>query len=162
MYQEESELDRINRYYKNRIVTLIPTRTAIDYTPDLIPHFCTGLFLEAMESGIWLLSLRTNKKDFFYHDKIVKIEENELIDPNDLNDETKSIVYQQFKEYDQRKKSELEMFDKMNPNNDKPDVSDASDTMATMSMIERVQQMVEQSKKDNFLEERINPSEHQK
>lgn len=159
MEEIESELDRLNKYYRNKIVTLIPTRTAIEYVPENIPSFCTGMFLEAMESGIWLLSLRTNKRDFFYHDKIVKIEEVDLIDINCLPEKTREEVTLELKSYDERKKKEKlelqkqiqEIEDLKDKSNDIPDVIDPMNISGINEMLERAKKMIDEN---NFLEKR--------
>jgi hypothetical protein len=163
----ETELDRINKYYRYKIVTIIPSMSSIQYTPENIPEFCTGMFLEAMESGIWLMSIKTCKKDFFYHGQIIKIEENELIDPKSMTKDQREIVEKQFKEYEERRKQENKeyeeriqtRYDKDSSGNDIPDVMNPNDIEGTMDMIQKVQKMVEDNRKENYLDKRKKPEE---
>ena len=80
MQEFETELDELNAYYRGKVVTIIPVPMAIGQVPpnpEHIAQFCTGVWIKAMTSGIWIQTFGrgSTTRDFFYHNQAVKIEE---------------------------------------------------------------------------------------
>ena len=123
--------------FQNRIINVITVPVLYSPVhPDLVPQVCTGIFLEADEVGVWILSkspTRPGKKEIFYHDKIVKIEEVESFRTVDLPENERKIV----EVYYNRVEVEPENL---------PDVQDPSDTSKISEMLNKVRQMVTEKK----------------
>lgn len=157
----ETDLDKINRYYRNKIVTIITTPTMFGPT-DIknLAEFSTGCFLEATDSGVWLLSLSNNLRDFFYHDKIIKIETSQEIDLTDLSEEQKTTLDTEFKKYEARVQREIDLLGhnlRKDSNKQVPDVLNPNDNTGINNMIHQVQDMLknqEETKDNDFLQTR--------
>ncbi len=157
----ETELDKLNRFFRYKIVNII-TITPIfgNMEPINIPQFATGFFLQASETGVWILSTSDNrkgKKDYFYHNQIIKIEEVGEIDLNGLPQFEKDILIQESNSYEKERKEELK--EELKDIEDKPDVTDPKDHSEISQRISDVQKMVEErnQKRDeeqDFLEKR--------
>jgi len=155
----ETELDKLNRFFRYKIVNIITVPTIFgNMDPKNIPQFSTGFFLQASDVGIWILSTSENRKgmkDFFYHDKIINIQEVGQIDLNNLPKFEKDILTQEFKSYEKERKEKIkEEFEKVE---EKPDVIDPTDHSGIARRISEVQEMVSKRKEkeeNNFLEKR--------
>jgi hypothetical protein len=151
----DTDLDDINRYYRYKMINIITVPTI--YSPvdvSIVPKLFSGIFLRATEVGIWILSTNENKnkRNFFYHDKIIKIEEVDFIDINSLEKNQKEIIESNIKTYEDNRQKEIKEIQKNITNS--PDVIDPTDYNKVNEMINKVSQMVlEKKKKDeeNFL-----------
>jgi hypothetical protein len=104
--------------------------------------------MEASEIGIWLMYAsgdRKGKTDFYYHDKVIKIEEAGKIDINDLDIESKNKIKEAVKNYENKRKEEIEEYNK---NIITPDIKDPSDQNGINEMLTKVQEMVLENKKN--------------
>lgn len=155
----ENDIDRLNIYFRYKIVNIITVESITGpLDPKGVVLFSSGLFLEASEIGLWLMNVNKDnrgKKTFFFYDKIVKIEEVGNVSPRDLTEEENEIINKFTKNYENKRESEIE-----EENNDEnlPDVVDPSNQNKIIKMIKEVQEGVLSSKKEgkNFLEERTN------
>jgi hypothetical protein len=153
----ESDLDKVNRYYRFTLVNIITVPTVFNISVENIPQVFAGIFLEANESGVWIMSMsesRKGKKYFHYHDKIIKIEEAGKINIDSLEDKYKEEIKRDIRKYEEKRKKEIELY-----NNDSsiPDVVDPNDTVSVNDMLSKVQEMIKENKKDdgnNFLHKR--------
>ncbi len=144
----ENELDKINRYYRHKLVNIITIPPIYNISPDQIPIYFSGIFMEASEIGIWLMYAsgdRKGKTDFYYHDKVIKIEEAGKIDINDLDIESKNKIKEAIKNYENKRKEEIEEYNK---NVITPDIKDPSDQNGINEMLTKVQEMVLENKKN--------------
>ena len=157
----ETELDRVNRYFRHKIVNIITIPTIFGHMdPKNIPQFSTGFFLQACDVGIWLLSTaddRKGKRDFFFHSSVIKIEEVGEINLDNLPKFEKDILIQETKNYEQERKERIQ--EELKDIEQKPDVVDPTDHSEISRRINDVQKMVaerkEQEKDDqDFLEKR--------
>lgn len=159
----ENELDKINRYYRYKLINVITIPPVYNISPDQIPIYFSGIFMEASDTGIWLMYAagdRKGKIDFYYHDKIIKIEEAGKIDINDLDPDSKNKIKESIKKYEDRRKEEIEEY---NQNSVAPDIKDPNDKEGINAMLNKVQEMVLENKKNqennprDFLAKRQKP-----
>ena len=119
--------------------------------------------MEASDTGVWIMCItgdRKGKIDFYYHDKIIKIEEAGKIDLNELESDQKNEIKTSIKKYEEKRKKEIEMY---NEGFETPDIKDPKDQEGINTMLDKVQKMVLENKKiqennpGDFLEKRKKP-----
>lgn len=144
----ETACDKLNRIFRYKMINIIPVSSIFSpVNPTIIPLFSSGIFLEANELGIWISSTsdeNKGKKLFFYHDKIIKIEEIESISANDCKD-----IKKIYDKYDEDRNNEIKDIYE-----DAPDVIDPSDHNRINEMIEKAQKIILENKTNDFLEKR--------
>jgi len=159
----ETELDKVNRRYRSKLVNIITIPPIYNITPEQIPRYFSGIFMEASDVGVWVMSMsndRRGKLDFYYHDKIIKIEEAGSINIDELEPDQRDKIKQSIKKYEDNRKKEIESY---NAKFDTPDIKDPNDHEGINSMLNKVQQMVLDNKKNNdnspgdFLQKRERP-----
>jgi len=159
----ETELDKLNRMFRCKIINVITTPTLFGaIEPSGVPFFSTGIFLEATETGIFTISMsdaRKWKKDFFYHDKIIKLEEVGLVSTGEIPSNEREILESTAKQYEERRKTEIDSANKEREN--VPDNPDPKDQKQTVDMLSKIQKMIIDRKTDkdphSFLDQRVNP-----
>lgn len=138
----ENELDKINRYYRSKLINIITIPPIYNISPEQIPNYFSGIFMEATDTGIWAMCMigdRKGKIDFYFHDKIIKIEEAGLIDINQLEEKDKEQIKNAIKKYEEKRKKEIEAYNK---DTDAPDVKDPNDKEQVNDLLSQVQKLV--------------------
>lgn len=134
------DIQLLNKLYKNKIVMIITEPIVNIGLMNIQNSFC-GMFLEAIDAGIFLLT-DNNTKDFFYHNKIIKIEEAAQINFNDLNEETKKILKNTYEKHEILEKEQIK-----NENNGFiPDNIDPENQEKTIELLQQAQKIIRNKK----------------
>ncbi|MFW5794972.1 MAG: hypothetical protein ACOCV1_05770 [Bacillota bacterium] len=151
----KSSLDKMFDRFKYKIINIITNQTMFGpMGPEVTPDFSCGVFLEIDEYGLWILSLsktRKYKKEMFYHDKILKIEEVSKIDIKEFPKEVAKEIEKCYQDYIQ-----LGIEEEL-PEKDVPDVSDPRDQKKINEFLFKIQETIMENKSNDekdFLEKR--------
>lgn len=157
MQEFQTELDRLNRHYRGKIVTILTVPMSVGSippNPEHVAQFCTGIWVEAMESGVWLQMFGRGEptRDFFYHNHIIKIEEAVGVE-EDVPQDIDKILRDEFAKQDEERvnrsrdmREEMASRAELAGEEPPPDVIDPFDTEGINAAIDHAREMLELEK----------------